>query len=315
MQLGTAYAKNGSIGYIDSSIQSDKKKLSFDSRFPIYLSDKSKYDFSQIHLALDKVFSYKKPVLFFIHGRGNEPSKSLEGGFFTEGNAVHKLEDQYGVKVIMFNWQSSASLYDREEPLSHMTEAAGNLKRVFTELQSYLNLNPNKKISLLAHSMGSIVVQTYFQNYGWNFKYKLFSNFILTSPDADNLNHHLWVEKISSLENVFVTINKDDSILSKSTDARKPGVAALGNTPVSPLASHARYLDLTKMSDRVGKANKSHEIFNKPNMLGQKNLCEVMQSLLSSEIPSLSKATQKTKDSNYLKFVFNIDENTPCFKM
>lgn len=298
----------------DDFVGDSKKKLSYSAAHPLYLSDQSRYEYSQVNQALDKAFSYKKPVLFFIHGRGNEPNKSLNGGTFVEGNAVHKLEEQYGVKVVMFNWESEAFLKDRTKPLSHMAEAAASLQKVLISIESYLKANPNKKISLLAQSMGSIVVQTNIEKYGWSFKKKIFSNVILTSPDANNVNHHKWLDKISNVEKVYVSINKDDDILEQSTDERPKGVSALGLNPVKPYAAAATYLDLTKMGSKAGQATGVHEVFNKPNMKGQRNVCEIFQALLSSDVPNLSKSVTTTADKNYLKFVFNINENIACFK-
>ena len=299
-----------------SSYANAKSKLSFDSQYPLYLSDGSNYNFDQIDTALDRAYSYKKPVILFVHGRGNEPKKSLEGGTFVDGNAVHKLEEQYNIKVVMFNWQSKAFLYDRTKPLSHMNESALSFKKVLTATQKYLKISKNKKISLLAHSMGSIVVQTYVKNYGWEPKTRLFSNVIFTSPDADNKNHALWLDQIAKIENTFVTINQDDDILSQSTDDREKNVYALGLLPVKKYSSNTTYLDLTKMSDQPGKATGTHEIFNKLNMKGQKYVCEVMQSLLTSQNPNLKSATTSVlTDLNYLKFNFKIDSKAACFNI
>ena len=85
-------------------------KLNFSRDYPLYLSDQSRYTHAQVETALDRAFSYQKPVVLFVHGRGNEPEKSLNGGTYVEGNAVHKIEQQYDVKVVMFNWDSSAFL-------------------------------------------------------------------------------------------------------------------------------------------------------------------------------------------------------------
>lgn len=289
-------------------------KLNFSSDYPIYLSDQSRYSYSQVELALDKAYSYKKPVVFFVHGRGNEPEKSLNGGTFVDGNAVHKIEEQYGVKVVMFNWDSQAFLYDRDKPLSHIPAAATSFKKVLAKVQSYLKKDKDKKLTLLAHSMGSIVLQKYIQTYGWEYREPIFSSVLFTSPDADNKNHSTWLDKVAQVEKVFVTINKDDDILEKSTDARTGGALALGLNPVKPFSTLATYLDLTKISSAVGQATGTHEIFNKLNMKDQKSICNVIDSLLTSKDPSLATNTDPTTTEGYLKFKFKRDDNAPCFK-
>ncbi len=290
------------------------QKMSFDSKYHIYLSDKSKYGYDQISVALDKVFSYKKPVIFFIHGRGSEPGKSLEGGTFVEGNAVRKLEDQYNAKVLLFNWNSKASFYDRNKPLSQMNNSAESLHKVLLVLQKYLQTNSDKKIMLLAHSMGSIVLQSYFEKFGWKFPKRLFSHILLTSPDANDINHEIWLDQLAEKEIVYVTINKDDNILLKSTDARPNKALALGLGDKKVYGKKATYLDFTNIGDQPGQANDAHEIFNKPNMKNQKNICDVFHSLLISDKPDLNKAATETLQKNYLKFKFKTDQNASCFK-
>ncbi len=289
-------------------------KLNFNSDYPLYLSDQSRYTHAQVEAALDQAFSYQKPVVLFVHGRGNEPEKSLNGGTYVEGNAVHKIEQQYGVKVVMFNWDSSAFLYDRNKPLRKMPAAAASLKKVLTKVNAYMKANKNKKITLLAHSMGSIVIQKYIQTYGWEFKDQIFASVLFTSPDADNKNHAIWLDQIAQSEKVYVTINKDDNILKKSNDARERNVSALGLNPIKPFSHKLTYLDLTKMGTAPGAATGAHEVFNKLNMKDQKNVCEIFDALLTSGSPNLSASTFTTNISGYFNFQFKRDDNAPCFK-
>ncbi len=289
-------------------------KLKFSSDYPIYLSDESRYGYAQVETALDRAFSYKKPVVLFVHGRGNEPEKSLNGGTFVDGNAVHKLEQQYGVKVVMFNWESSAFLYDRDKPLKRTQAAAASFKKVLRRVSSYMRANRDKKLTLLAHSMGSIVLQKYIQTYGWEYGSPIFSSVLLTSPDADNKNHYIWLDQVAKVEKVYVTINQDDDILEKSTDARESGVLALGLVPIKPFSTKATYLDLSKMGTLVGAETGAHEVFNKEGMKDQKNICDVLDALLTSGFPNLAQATAKTSMAGYLNFKFKRDGSASCFK-
>ena len=289
-------------------------KLKFSSDYPLYLSDESRYGYAQVETALDRAFSYKKPVVLLVHGRGNEPEKSLNGGTFVEGNAVHKLEQQYGVKVVMFNWESSAFLYDRDKPLKHIPAAALSFKKVLAKVSGYMRANRDKKLTLLAHSMGSIVLQKYIQTYGWEYGSPIFSSVLFTSPDADNKNHNVWLDKVAKVEKVFVTINKDDDILEKSTDSRDKGVLALGLVPVKPFSAKATYLDLSKMGTSIGAETGQHEVFNKEGMKDQKNVCDVLDALITSGNPNVAAATVTTSIAGYLNFKYKRDQNALCFK-
>ena len=98
---------------------------------------------SQVDLVLDKILPKSGPTILFVHGRGNEPKKSLKGGLFVQGLAVHKLETDYGANVIMFNWDSKRGngLKDRSRPLSKMEDAANSFSVVLQGIRSYVNKN------------------------------------------------------------------------------------------------------------------------------------------------------------------------------
>ena len=67
---------------------SAQAKLEFDPHAPLYTADGSKFGFDQIHEALDLVFLSHKPVVIHIHGRGDEPLKSIVGKPFIGGATV-----------------------------------------------------------------------------------------------------------------------------------------------------------------------------------------------------------------------------------
>ena len=291
----------------------EKEKLVFSSNHPLYLSDGSKYNFDQIEFALDKVFSYNKPVVLLVHGRGNEPNKSLNGGFFVEGKAVHKLEQQYNVKVLLFNWNSKAFFIDRHKPLKNIPAAAESFSIVLERIQSYLKHATAKKISLLVHSMGSIVMQKYVESYGWNYNQRIFNNVLFSEPDADNKNHASWVDKIAAVEKVYITINRNDFILSLAFDARKNGNRALGKKPLAPFSQLATYLDFTRLGKKANRKIRTHDIFNKNSMLDQLNICEIIHALLVSKNPDISKNTDPTSIPNYFKFKFERNRECACF--
>lgn len=301
-------------------IQSDTHtllgKLKYDANYPLYTSDAARFGFDQVDEALDKVFSANLPVVFFIHGRGNEPNKSINGGTFVEGAAVRKLETQYNAKVLMFNWNSKAFLYDRTEPLRQMPAAAEALKRVLAKMKTYFakSENQNKKITLIAHSMGSIVLQTYTQQYTWQNEGKpIFSQILLTSPDADNIKHWQWLNEIAQAETVFVTINKDDDILEKSNDQREAGNLPLGLSPVLPLATKAIYLDISQLGSKPSQPIGTHEVFNKENMKYQEHYCGILDQIIKGHAPDLETTTVESDESNYLKVKFSIEKNSKCF--
>jgi hypothetical protein len=193
-----------------------------------------------------------------------------------------------------------------------MKEAAASFRKVLAKTQVYLKQN-DKKMALLAHSMGSIVMQTYLQNYGWEPKSKVFSSVLFTSPDADNKDHVKWLDKMTSYEKVFVTINQHDDILEKSKDDRAKNVFALGLVPIPVFSTQATYLDITKVGSEPGKETGMHEVFNKANMKSQKYICEVLDAILTSKTPKLKEAMIATTVSSYFKFKYKKDSKSECY--
>lgn len=157
-----------------------------------------------------------------------------------------------------------------------MPEGATNFDAAMTKLAEFHQANPDKPApSLLVHSMGSIVLATAIQTYGWRgtAEHRIFSNVLLSEPDADSQGHALWLSKLGAIERVYVTQNSDDSVLKKSTDARTPRTnLALGLTPVPPLAPNVAYIDMTQALKKTLILG-AHQIFKKSWMGGNVGSC------------------------------------------
>lgn len=254
--------------------------LAYKQSTPLYTRDRQAYAVAGLSTAVERLIERGQPLVLFIHGRGDEPHKSLrpKKSMLGLGSAVPMLEGQYGAAVLMFNWDAKgASRNDRVAPLLHASEAADSLRAVMGGLRSYYAAHPQApRFVLLAHSMGTIVVQRYVERYGWNDGKRLFANVLLTSADADNVGHALWVERISAVERVFITVNPGDKMLRRSTDQRPEGVVPLGQDPGTTLAGNAIYVEIGSTGH--------HEIFDKADMGGY-NLCQLFVSVLHGMQP------------------------------
>lgn len=233
--------------------------MKFDSNKLAYTSDTVGYTASELPALFDRLLADPKPLVLFIHGRGDEPQKSLvKGGLFLRlaggGRAVHKLES-YGTNVVMVSWDSKAKGQDRLVPLSHMDAAAGTLKTVLDAYAAARARRPARvePVTLIAHSMGTIVLQTYAEKPDRTFPRQLFTNVILTSADADGDGHANWIDKIAAVENVFITVNDKDRVLEKAAKQPKGRPhPPLGRAPGAALADKASYITIH---------TKAHEIF------------------------------------------------------
>lgn len=275
------------------------------------MRDGSKFSFDDVDKALDRAYSAGKPVVVFVHGRGNEPNKSLDKATFVEGGAVRKLEDHYNATVLMFNWDSQAFLYDRTQPLSKMKQSADSLAVVLSKMWNYFQTRPKlKRPTLIAHSMGSIVVETYVKKYGWfpHANAALFSKIFFTSPDADNLNHWVWLTEIGQNEKVYLSINKNDDILEKSNDERDNVTKPLGLRPILPYAENITYLDISNIGGGM------HEAFNKSNMKSQVHFCQIFDRIIKGDDPLITtKNTTKTDIANYFFIKSSVNKKDSCF--
>lgn len=110
----------------------------------------------------------------------------------------------------------------------------------------------NIKSTLLVHSMGNIVFSKMMKSYKEKSLDKnLFDTIILNSADADAKGHDEWVRKIDFSNNIYITVNKNDSILGLS--AKKQGEKRLGQKLKTvmgkdiPLAGNVNYVDFSEI--------------------------------------------------------------------
>ena len=252
--------------------------LVYDAQYPIYDEGKVAHPVSDIQQMLVEANAAGVPVIIYVHGRGDEPEKSFNPKM-TGGNAMPRLAAEYGARVILIGWNSRARGEDRSQPLSHIVEAAATLRNALEQIITYEHQVPGgKRPSLLVHSMGSIALAKMVQQQGWPQEQQpIFSNILISEPDADSQNHSQWLSQISSHEPVYVTQNRNDSVLDKSRNSRDPpSNFALGLEPTPPYADGAIYVDLTdalKTKRVVLFKLGAHQVFSKSWMGGNTDTC------------------------------------------
>ena len=295
-------------------------KLKFNAETPLYTSDAKAWRIDQLPDVLKTLQATGKPIVFFVHGRGKEPGKSLLGGTYTIGMAVHKIERGYDVRVLMFNWDSAfrgLNIFDRDVPLSHTEAGGAALGETLTMLKKFESENPEAaNPALLVHSMGSIVVQRAVADGHWPAASGLFSSVLFSEPDADDVGHASWLESLAQREKTFVTQNRDDHVLIRSTDARPDGAQALGLGTSQPLAPHAIYVDLTNMG-AIGKKDDDHEVFGKGAMNGQLYVCQFFTQALTGENVVLDPASnvEGIERNVVYRLKSRIETNAPCLRI
>ena len=291
--------------------------INYDATRPIYDDTAIKRSVDQLPQVLTDAYAKNKPVLFYVHGRGDEPTKSFSAGM-TGGGALPRLEKEYGVTVVMVNWSSKGkSRLDRATPLGKMPEAVATFDATMSTLAAFRASHPDVAApSLLVHSMGAIVVAKAIEAHGWRgtAEAPLFQHVLLSEADADSQGHDVWLSKLAAVERVYVTQNSDDFVLKHSTDQRSPSTnRALGLKPVAPLVARATYVDLTgalKKKLIVG----AHQIFAKAWMGGNVGTCMFVSNVLRGqrfEILALSQV--KLVSGSRYKIQRDVNKAHQCF--
>lgn len=261
--------------------------LKFDPDHPLYTIDEKAWKIEQLAAVFDQLVEHGKPVVIFVHGRGKEPRKSLQGAHWVRGLAVPKIELGYDTSVLMFNWDSAfpfLQFTDRELPLSKTEAGAESFCTFLNALKNYQSSHPTFKPTLVAHSMGSIVVQKAVSSKNWpQGGTALFRQVLLTEPDADDVGHAAWLDKLGKLEKVYVTWNNDDKVLLKSTNQRPPGRHALGLGTAEKLSQSVKYVDLSRMGAIGSVQDDDHEVFGKGAMNGQIFVCRFFTQAIRGE--------------------------------
>lgn len=259
---------------------------------------------SEIDKALDDAFATGKPVVLYIHGRGNEPKKTLNE------RILKTLEADYSVKVLMLNWDSKV-VNPLHRPVKEAHESGPHLQEVITRLVEYRKSHPEIKavnVSLLAHSMGNLVLRKALENLDLSSASEpLFTNILMTGSDEDAENHNLWIEKLSARETILITINEQDSILRRSN--HPDGKTPLGLNPKPPLAANAYYLDAT------GLVGGTHRLFTKGKQHSRIAICEILTAMLHGEKPILEigKTIQRIEHNRILVPIAEQNKADRCF--
>jgi len=185
-------------------------------------------------------------IIIFVHGRGKHPEKAFKKSLLAD------LESNYSAKVIMFNWGPSW-----KGPLGYPEDAAGaaaeDFKKVLRDFSQYKKQNGIEidgiKMTLLTHSMGSIVIEKGFESK--TLLPQVFDTIVISSSASAGKTHSKWVENIDVAKNIYITVNKADPILGKAGTKERDRRLGKGlenrKGDLFVLASNAHYIDVSEV--------------------------------------------------------------------
>lgn len=153
----------------------------------------------------------EKNIVFYVHGRNHHVEK--------EWKKLQVMESTYNVKVVMLHWNAWSSMISRA--VAGAEEAAGPLSEAFREIrefkESHMEFFESKKISLLCHSMGNLVLKNFTEKYLANNQYNLeaplFENYLGVSADVPLKDHREWLSKFNLAKNKNIVMNNRDIVL------------------------------------------------------------------------------------------------------
>lgn len=198
-----------------------------------------------------------KPCVIFIHGFNQSLRKNLE---------KCKEIESYGVNVIAFSWPSNPGPHFILRKIKEYKRARKNarrsvfaLERFFDKLELFVESqgSAGQIKTLVVHSMGNYLVQSFVSNPDYDNQTRIFQNILLHQADVDSYGHNLWVDTLARESRVVITINETDDVLDFS-DVLNPD--RLGNTAANFYSHNAKYYDFT----RARGAEDSHRLWYKP---------------------------------------------------
>ncbi|MEO6344247.1 MAG: hypothetical protein ABIO49_13960 [Dokdonella sp.] len=260
-----------------------------------------------------------KALVVYIHGRGHEPKKSFESSILGSKNRVIEKIEQQGVLVLGVDWDSAPSFRHPvcDRPIDNALAAGPLFARVVKGLLDHRDAHPDswrdRKVVLLAHSMGGFVLRDAMENQGAveNIR-KLFDIRVISESDVPAEGHARWLP-VQPAKTTFVLSNPADRTLAQSMecDAKNkretgPRLGTLAASSPSPGMPDATYIQLA--------AGDRHRIFTKGGANGNPYVCGVVHDLLNGNAPQLQPKWLAAGKLNTYAVPLKKEPGNECFK-
>jgi hypothetical protein len=165
----------------------------------------------------------RRPVVIYVHGRGNEPRKSFANVYFVPGNLLGKVEN-YDVSAIGFNWDARMRGNVCERPIARAAEAAPAFAELVNALAAHRASHPDfwrdRPLVLLAHSMGSYVLIES-TKLGTLPQQPVFDRTVITGSDALAASQAEWLGEAAWGVDRVVFANPGDLMLRQSVNCER----------------------------------------------------------------------------------------------
>ena len=221
---------------------------------------------------IESTFATGKPIVLFVHGRGKHPSKTIKN------DLLSSIRNQYNVSILTYTWPSytGRSGFPDEKARNSRTGLENVLKSLYRIKKTG---GYNQPISLLTHSMGSIVLQGLMEKSTGSLLPKhSFESVVISASASSHKDHKKWVEKLTFFKKAYIVSNSNDKAL-LCLEGKKllcklglrfnlsARLGRIGGSVPEENASNATYIDFTKSTGKshryyINHAKKSPRVFN-----------------------------------------------------
>lgn len=187
-----------------------------------------------------------KHFILYVHGRGAHPGKAIRSRVLAD------MEATYDAKVLMFRWPSWIRFDVR--PHYNAQNSGIYLRTVLKAFSDYKadfqQRFPEQTIvsTLIAHSMGNIVLQNAVLAQQPSLVNDLFNRVLLVAADVDASGHDEWLSQLNFSRHIDVLANRNDYILQTVNgylDRPRLGNRFALKQQFPIFSKNARYIDLT----------------------------------------------------------------------
>lgn len=186
--------------------------------------------------------------LVYVHGDSQTPELAFMRGL--------QLQEEYQVNVIVFSWPSKdpilGGLQNFKNSKNLIEKGTPAFAQFVQKLDSWRNSQTSDQcgnLTLFLHSLGNYYLQRLVaDSLLAGMDHKIFDNVILNAAAVNQKDHHLWLEKITFQQRIFVNSNSKDMTLKGVSLFTDCGVQ-LGEKAESDFSSNATYINFNQALD------------------------------------------------------------------
>lgn len=160
--------------------------------------------------------------IFFIPGYSSTASSGLE--------YARQMENEYNANVMLFSWPADPpdigsnpiKAYRQAQAAARVSaiqldQTLEQLGQLFADPLRREQDKPGFRFSMLMHSLGNYVFESYIRNPVYSGETSIFDTIVLHQADVSRDKAQEWMGKVAFRDSLYLTINEFDAVLRLST--------------------------------------------------------------------------------------------------